>query len=93
MSTVVTLGLNVTTNSTEATNRVVRPLLDQFSVQVIGTGTFTATIQGSMTGNTNDWFALAAKTANDIFTVPVVPFLRLVTSGMTGADVTVYAAV
>ncbi len=91
MSTVVTLGLNVTTNSTEATQRIVRPLLDQFTVQVIGTGTYSAAIQGSLNGA--DWYALATKTANEIFTVPVVPYLRLVTSGMTGADVTVYAAV
>ena len=91
MSTVVTLGLNVTTNSTEATQRIVRPLLDQYTIQVIGTGTFTAAIQGSLDGT--NWYALATKTADEIFTVPVVPYLRLVTSGMTGAAVTVYAGV
>jgi hypothetical protein len=91
MSTVVTLGLNVTTNATGATQRIVRPLLDQFTIQVIGTGTFSAAIQGSLDGT--NWYALATKTADEIFTVSVVPYIRLVTSGMTGADVTVYAAV
>ena len=91
MSTVITLGLNVTTNSTEDTQRIVRPLLNQFTIQVIGTGTFSAAIQGSFDGT--NWYALATKTADEIFTVPVVPYLRLVTSGMSGADVTVYAGV
>ena len=91
MSTVVTLGLNVTTNSTEATNRVVRPLLDQFTIQVKGTGTFSAAIQGSLDGT--NWYTLATKTADEIFTVAVVPYIRLVTSGMSGADVSVFAAV
>ncbi len=91
MSTVVTLGLNVTTNSTEPSNRIVRPLLDQFTIQVIGSGTFSAAIQGSLDGT--NWYALDTKTASIIFTVPVVPYLRLVTSGMSGADVTVYAGV
>jgi hypothetical protein len=91
MSTVITLGLNVTTNSTEDTNLVVRPLLDQFTIQVIGTGTYSAAIQGSLDGT--NWYALATKTASEIFTVAVVPYIRLVTSGTAGADVTVYAAV
>jgi hypothetical protein len=90
MST-ITLGLTVTTNSTEATNRVVRPLRDSFTIQVAGTGTFTCAIQGSLDGT--NWYALATKTANEIFTVAVVPYIRLVTSGMAGASVDVYADV
>lgn len=86
---ILTLGLNVTTAVSGTAVRVVHSLRPKYVVQLIGSGTYTAAVQGSLDGT--NWFALASKTASEVFEVSVVPYLRLVTSGMAGANVTVYA--
>jgi hypothetical protein len=87
----ITLGLAVTTNSTEDTNRVVLASRENFLIAIFGTGTFTCNIEVSLDGT--NWDSLATKTADEIFTIAGAPYIRLVTSGMAGASVTVKADV
>lgn len=87
----ITLGLAVTTNSEEATHRIVLASRENFLIQIVGTGTFTCDIEVSLDGTT--WYSLATKTANEVFSISGAPYIRLVTSGMSGASVTVKADV
>lgn len=90
MST-LTLGSSVTTNLTGPTNRVVLSSRENFLIAVEGTGTFTCDIEVSLDGTF--WDSLATKTADEIFTIARAGYIRLVTSGMSGANVTVKAEV
>lgn len=88
---IITLGLAVTTNSTEASNRVVLASRENYLIQIVGTGTFTCDIEVSLDGT--NWDSLATKTADEVFSITGAPYIRLVTSGMSGASVTVKAEV
>jgi hypothetical protein len=81
----------VTTNTTSATQNVLGSNREDYVVHLFGTGTFTVAIEGSFDGT--NWYSLASKTANEIFKVAAVPFLRATTSGMAGASVNLYAGV
>ena len=88
---IIILGLDVTTNADGDTNRVVLPSRENYLIQVVGTGTFSCAIQISIDGTS--WYAIATKTADEVFTIIDAPYIRLVTSGMSAASVTVRAQV
>lgn len=89
---IVDLGVNVTTNTNGATIRVLNSPGDTFTIHLFGTGTFTVAIEGSTDGT--NWDTLVSgKTADEIFTVAKVPYIRFVTSGMASANVTIRAVI
>lgn len=87
----VTLVANETTNATSGTTTVLGSTREDYVIQVIGTGTFTVALEGSLDGT--NWYSIASKTASEIFKATPAEYLRVVTSGMSGANVTVIAGV
>lgn len=89
---IVQLADGETTTGAKSAFSIVGSVRTEYTANIKGTGTYNVQLEGSF-DNTN-WVILgSAKSADEIFLVPAVPYVRINCVTMTGASVDAFLGV